>query len=200
MAKSKKAAFELSVTTIIIIVLAVTFLILGLALLRNIFGGATQSIDDINSALGKEVQKIFADDTKTIIVYLNDKTAKIKAGTLNFNFWISAKTRFANDVKSREDIKYKLQIDKSSDCYKKLGSSIIEKWFEDKVSSKSDVYNAIREYQGDTGYAKINLNVPSGTILCTQTVLVDFVDDTNEERQAIGGTSFTIQILRSGLF
>lgn len=196
MVKSNKAAFELSVSTIIIIVIGVTFLILGLALLRNIFQGSTQSIDDINSALGKQVQQLFADESKNIIVYLNDKTAKIKAGTVNFNFWIAAQTTTNLNLAKRADITYTLELDQGSDCSKQLGSSTVKNWFSDKFTGA----NNVAEFQASTGFAKITLNIPSGTVVCTQTVYVTFKDNTVDPSATIGGTSFTIQVLKSGLF
>ena len=199
--ENKKGAFELSVSTMIIIVLAIIILIMGLTFLRKIFGGATDSIDTINEQMTKEINKLFTDEKQTIVVYLADKTASVRAGTTNFNFWIAAKTKYGNDVTSREDIQYSLTLDKTSSCYKQ-NPTMVEKWFTDKLSSTEMNYNPVREYQGDTGYARIQISLPEGTRLCTQTVLVDFIDNSNADQQElpIGGTSFTIEVLRQALF
>ena len=45
---SKRAAIELSIGTVIIIVLAMSMLILGIVLIRSIFTGATESVNTIN--------------------------------------------------------------------------------------------------------------------------------------------------------
>jgi hypothetical protein len=200
--RGKKGAFELSITTMIIIVLAIVILIMGLTFLKKIFGSTTQSVDTLDQLMTKELNKIVTDESQTIVVYLTDKTAKIRAGTSNFNFWISAKTKYGNDIASRQDVQYKIELDKTSTCYKQNPVNV-EKWFTDTISTEtSSKTNNIKEYKGDTGYARIQLSIPSGTKLCTQTVLVDFKDNSNsaEKDIPIGGTSFTIEILRSGIF
>ena len=57
--KNKKAAIELSIGTVVIIVLAMSMLILGLVLIRNIFTGATESVDQINDNVRSEIIKLF---------------------------------------------------------------------------------------------------------------------------------------------
>lgn len=199
--RGRKAAFELSVSTMIIIVLAIIILIMGLTFLRKIFGGATESIDTINEQMKKEINRLFTDERQKIVVYLSDKTANVRAGTTNFNFWIAVKSVHGNSIASREDIQYTLTLDKASSCYKQ-NPTMVEKWFIDKLSITEKVYNQIREYQGDTGYARIQLSIPEGTKLCTQTVFVDFIDNSNKEQKElpIGGTSFTIEVLRAAIF
>ena len=65
--RGKKAAFELSVTTMIVIVLAITMLILGLILIKNIFTAATESVDELNDKVSNEIDKIFTDEDKKIV-------------------------------------------------------------------------------------------------------------------------------------
>ena len=48
MVLNKKAAMELSIGTIVIIVLAMSMLILGLVLIKTIFSGAKYNIDTMN--------------------------------------------------------------------------------------------------------------------------------------------------------
>ena len=47
----KKGAIELSIGTIVIIVLAMSMLILGIILIKNIFSGSTNAVDDINKGV-----------------------------------------------------------------------------------------------------------------------------------------------------
>lgn len=63
----KRGAIELSIGTVVIIVLAMTMLILGLVLVRTIFSGATTSVDNINSQVQNEINKIFGEDKKLVI-------------------------------------------------------------------------------------------------------------------------------------
>lgn len=55
--ESKKGAIELSMTTIIVIVLGVTLLILGLAFVRSIFQKTTGLADEAFSSAEKEIQQ-----------------------------------------------------------------------------------------------------------------------------------------------
>ncbi|GBE19908.1 hypothetical protein BMS3Abin17_00639 [archaeon BMS3Abin17] len=88
--RDKKAAMEMSVGTIVTIVLLMTVLILGLVLVRTIFSGAVDNIDSIDESIKGEIQKLFAEDTsKKIIIYPSSRIVKIKKGSGNSGFAIS---------------------------------------------------------------------------------------------------------------
>ena len=55
----KRAALELSVSTIVVIVLGVTMLIIGMVLVRNIMCGALGLTGDINSKVQSEITRLF---------------------------------------------------------------------------------------------------------------------------------------------
>lgn len=71
--KNKKAAMELSIGTIVIIVIAMAMLILGIMLVRNIFSGAKYNVDQINDKVKDEISKLFAEETKAVIYLPNNK-------------------------------------------------------------------------------------------------------------------------------
>ena len=73
----KKGAIELSIGTIVIIVLSMSMLILGLVLVKNIFTGSSENILQINDKVKDKINKLFVDDKKTLI-YLSNKKAEIK--------------------------------------------------------------------------------------------------------------------------
>lgn len=79
MVKSRKAAMELSIGTIVIIVLAMSMLILGLVLIRTIFTGAKYNIDTINDKVRDEINKLFVENKK-IVIYLANQKADIEQG------------------------------------------------------------------------------------------------------------------------
>ncbi len=56
---SRKGAIELSIGTIVIIVIALTMLILGIVLVRSIMCGAISLTSDTTNAARKEVSKLF---------------------------------------------------------------------------------------------------------------------------------------------
>lgn len=72
----KKGAIELSIGTIVIIVLAMSMLILGLVLVKNIFSGSSENILQMNDKVKDQINKIFVADKK-IVIYLSNNKAKI---------------------------------------------------------------------------------------------------------------------------
>lgn len=67
---NKKAAIELSVGTIVVIVIAMSMLILGLILVKNIFTGATYNVQQLNDKVKGEINKLFADEAQKIVLYV----------------------------------------------------------------------------------------------------------------------------------
>ena len=57
--REKKAAIEMSIGTIVIIVIAVTMLIFGIVFVRNIMCGAINLTSGLNSNVNKEIDKLF---------------------------------------------------------------------------------------------------------------------------------------------
>ncbi|NCO11485.1 hypothetical protein CO038_00085 [Candidatus Pacearchaeota archaeon CG_4_9_14_0_2_um_filter_39_13] len=59
MIRNKRAALELSVGTIVVIVIALMFLILGTVLVRKVMCGAVDLTGDINSNVQSEINRLF---------------------------------------------------------------------------------------------------------------------------------------------
>lgn len=78
--KNKKAAMEMTMGTIVTIVLLVSVLVLGLVLVRSIFSSATNAVDLTDQQLQNEIQKLFADGDKKVVIYPNTKMIEIKQG------------------------------------------------------------------------------------------------------------------------
>ena len=75
----KKAAVEMSVGTIVTIVLLMTTLILGLVLVRTIFSGAIENINSIDQSVKNEINKLFAEDNaRKVVVYPPSRLIIIK--------------------------------------------------------------------------------------------------------------------------
>lgn len=78
---SKRAQMQMSVGTIVTIVLLMTVLILGLVLVRTIFKGATSSIGEIDQSVKNEINKLFSeDDSRKIVIYPATREISIKKG------------------------------------------------------------------------------------------------------------------------
>ena len=76
---------ELSMSTIVILVLAMTMLVLGIILIRSIYETATDSVSTIDDQVQNEINDLFSSGGSKIGVKLGSQnTAKIKQGTENF--------------------------------------------------------------------------------------------------------------------
>ena len=76
----RKGAVELSVGTIVILVIGMTMLVLGIVLVRTIFTGATDSVDLIDEGVKQEINKLFAENDKKVVVKLPNNKAEITKG------------------------------------------------------------------------------------------------------------------------
>lgn len=87
--KNTRGAFELSISTVIIIAIGATLLILGLVLVRNVFSGATGSIDLIDRNVKSQINQLFNEDSRKTVVYLPDNEARVEKGkSYNIEFAI----------------------------------------------------------------------------------------------------------------
>lgn len=66
---NKKAAIEMSMTTIVVVVLAMSMLILGMVLTRNIMCGAMGLTSDINTKVTSQINKLFTESGGDIEVH-----------------------------------------------------------------------------------------------------------------------------------
>jgi len=96
---SRRAAMEMTVGTMVTIVLLVTVLILGLVLVRTIFRSGTDAINDVDSAVQDEIRKLFADEGKTLVIYPSARQITMKAGDDPGGFAFSVRN---NDVEERD--------------------------------------------------------------------------------------------------
>ena len=191
---NKKAAMELSMSTIVILVLAMTMLVLGLVLIRSIFRGATESINELNEKVMGEITRLLVDDSNKLVVNLGaDRIARIKADTQNFGISFGAKTIDGSAVIAGR-MKYKLSLDESSrdNCISNLGRKTTEDLFKQTMGANIE----FDRFEGDTAYAIIQLDIPEATPLCSQKVYIDVTDN----NQPVGRETFIIQIERAGFF
>lgn len=85
----KKAAFELSISTVIIIAIGAAMLILGLILVRNIFEGGQDTIDLIDRNVKRQINEQFNQNTDKSVVYLPANFAEVERGNrYNIEFTI----------------------------------------------------------------------------------------------------------------
>ncbi len=77
--KSKKAAMEMSVGTIVTIVLLMSVLVLGLFLVKSIFSSAKGAVDLTDQQLQAEIEKLFSEEKK-LVIYPTSAKLNLKIG------------------------------------------------------------------------------------------------------------------------
>ena len=77
--RGKKAAIEMSISTIVVVVLSMSMLILGLVLIKTIFTGAKNVADMTNDQLTSQISQLFGADQK-VAVYPNSRQIDVVQG------------------------------------------------------------------------------------------------------------------------
>lgn len=122
MIKEKKGAIELSFSTIVVLVLAMTMLILGLVLIRSIFIGAQENVQSLNDKVKGEINKLFEEqEDRAIIIYLSDNKADIKRGE---SFGVAFGIRNSEGGAAASQFSYEVEVDTDEeDLEQKCGIS-----------------------------------------------------------------------------
>jgi len=77
---NKKAAVELSITTVVVIVVGVASLLLLLVLVGKIGKGAVENIDRINQKVTEQVNQLFQSETTRVVISLAGNEAQVEKG------------------------------------------------------------------------------------------------------------------------
>jgi hypothetical protein len=192
----KRGALELSIGTVVVLVLGMSMLILGLVLVRSIFQGGTESIDTLNDKIRSEIASLFTNEAQDVVVKLGpDHTAKVKPNNEPFRLAIASRTPDGSAT-DRERLQYTLTLDESTalNCVKILGLARTKGLF----ITTLDKAQAFNEYSGANVFTLVEVKVPKGTSACTQKVLVD-VKDTSTN-QNVGGNFFIVEVMKEGFF
>lgn len=154
-----RGAIELSIGTIVIIVLAMSMLILGLILVQSIFEGAKYNVDSMNDKVKDEIGKLFVENKKTV-VYLPNQIAEIKQG----EDWGVAFAIRNIQSGTADSGRFSYQVVVSDPNVQKncgVGIRDIENWITTGQADNMDIA------PGDTYYGIVRLNIPEGAPLCT---------------------------------
>jgi len=180
---NKKAAIELSISTIVIVVLAMTMLIGGIVLVKNIFAGTTTVVDMTQKQLENQINILFGADQK-LAIYPDSGLVKVKQDSINgFGFGIknlikgtSTSTKFSYEV-----------VVADPDLRKKCGvsDSVALGWIS---NGRSDTNIEIAS--GDLAVAKVLFDIPVGSPLCTVTYRINV--KANEQAYATNTMVITI--------
>lgn len=154
--KNKKAAMEMSVGTIVTIVLLVSVLILGIVLVRNIFTSAKGAVDLTDQQLRNEINKLFSEEDK-LIIYPQTKIVEIKQDEID-GIGIGIKN-LEKGAAGADTFSYEVVASDVGDCG--VSKEEAEGWI---VTGKSD--EDIPIASGDLVTDKILFRIPLGAPLC----------------------------------
>jgi len=161
---------ELSIGTIVIIVLAMSMLILGMVLVKNIFTGSSQNILSMNDKVRDRIGALFVEDTKTV-VFLTNNIAKIKQdeewgipiAVKNIHKGADSSGTFSYDV-------YLADSDVTSqNCG--IGEADINKWI---IARKTDNFEL---GPGEDTTRIVRFFIPDGSPLCIVSFNVEVEKD-----------------------
>jgi hypothetical protein len=201
--KNKKGAVELSIGTIVIIVLAMTMLILGLVLVRNVFSFGTDSVTSLSEKVKGEINNLFTKEGKNIAIVLgSNKLAKIEQGTKDFGIAIGAKR--VGGVKIRDDsgihLFYKLKFKDEGCRGKGFDKFIPGHTFNNAGNEGSETeYVEFDDIAADVANTIIFFDIPDGVGECTQKIEI-ITSESRSDSDIVESQSFRVQIISGGIF
>jgi len=202
--KQKRAAIELSIGTIVIIVIAMTMLILGVLLVRNIFTGATDSVDSLNDKVKAEITNLFTEETAKIALRIPaDRIVKVKSGSDDFGMAFGAQTKNGANIENSPTGNWlRYWIEKTNNGPQCSGISILDHDFGngDKAPTNggpqySQGYD-FEDTESENGYVRLVYDIPDGTEECTQRYKIHVTGNGGE----VASASFRVQISSGGIF
>jgi|TARA_Y100000310_G_scaffold96765_1_gene94511 hypothetical protein len=183
--KNKRAALELSIGTIVILVLAMSMLILGLILIRTIFSGAKFNVETMNKKVEAEINKLFVEDQRAVI-YLPNRIALVKQGSdFGLGFGI-------NNIIATQEFSWKIKVPRDDRLSKKCGFSNEDKaldWITTGGTGK------VRIGSGQKYTDIVRFNIPEGAISDISTCIIRFqLVIEREDREIFTTESFDVDV------
>jgi len=159
--KNKKAAMEMSVGTIVTIVLLMSVLVLGIFLVQKVFSSGSNAVDQIDTQVQDQINKLFQEEGQSLVILPNSREITLKQGdTSGFAFSINNK-----DVESHSYTWSVAALD-SFDFVSKCGSGMTKAKADDFLVVPSGEF----ELMGSSQLAlpeHVKFNIPENAPLCT---------------------------------
>lgn len=83
---SKKAAIEMSVGTIVVIVLSMVVLVLGIFFVQQIFNVGSGAVDSVDAEVQNQIQKLFDEDGARVAIYPTSRRISLDQGDRDRGF------------------------------------------------------------------------------------------------------------------
>ncbi len=155
--RNKKAAMEMSMGTIVTIILLVSVLILGIFLVQRIFSSATGAVDLTDQQLKSEINKLFSEDKK-LVIYPGTRLVEIGQEEVG-GVGIGIKNLLQGADAGSKTFSYEVVVTDASKCAG--GETAVANWIQ-TGRGESNIPIPI----GDLSTQKVLFQIPSGTSLC----------------------------------
>lgn len=160
--KSKRAAMEMSVGTIVTIVLLMSVLVLGIFLVQKVFKSGSGAVEAIDSQVQNEINKLFSEEGKPLAVFPNSRQITIKKGDDAKGFAFSINNR---DTEGHE-YNYKIEALDTFDFAAKCGTGM--------TKAKADSYILVASGKKRLGAGMameipelVKFQIPETAVPCT---------------------------------
>lgn len=151
---------EMSVGTIVTIVLLVSVLILGLVLIQNIFKSGKRVVDLTDAQLSEEINKLFGSEDR-VSMYPGSRHIELSQGEVDgFGFGIQNLLTGGGTREFSYDVLVASPSDLARNC--NTDEETVYNWIS---TGKSE--EAIRVASGDKTTRKVLMTIPPGSPLCT---------------------------------
>ncbi len=157
---NKKGAMEMSVGTIVTIVLLMGVLVLGVFLIQRIFTSAKGAIDLTDEQLRNEINKLFAEESK-ISVYPGTRLVEIKQESTN-GVGLGIKNLLSGTAGTSKFFYETIISDPDLQTKCGITEQTASRWI---VTGRAE--NDIQIASGDFSVQRVVFEIPVGAPLCT---------------------------------
>lgn len=201
--KNKRAAMELTVGTIVTIILLMSALVLGLILTNTIFSKTTENVNNIDTQVKGQINDLFGEEGTGFVIKLgNENTATVKQGTEDFGIPIGFSPTnpkaWGNNPTNRNGCTYYITpLTGANYC--------ISQGWTDPCSSvvtgcgSASAGEMFESFESNVGYSLIKIDIPANVPPCLQRFTITVQCSAPYTSEYIQ-QSFDIQIIKKGIF
>lgn len=163
MKQNKKAAMEMSVGTVVTIVLLMSVMVLGLVLIRNIFSAGEDITKSIENKALDEVDKIFENGETRIGFVPSNGQKDLKRGSTKdgFRFFVY------NEKMETQDFIYEIYVSDSFDAERICGKGFTTKEAESWLRNKGEKIESVRKQSRNEYPELVGFVIPKDAPKCT---------------------------------
>jgi hypothetical protein len=161
MIKNKKAAMEMSIGTIVTIVLLMSVMVLGLVLITNIFKSSETAVSSIDDKVTSKINDIFSKENVKVAVYPENRRITLSQGAKAKGFAFSINNQNTEDTQ----FKYTLYADTNYNYAKNCGSTFTVSRAENYISTKTSTVTIQGNMKMDTSRL-MTFNIPEDAPKC----------------------------------